>query len=112
MSNNSYNDFKNGIKSDVKETGIGLLLIGGVVLLACVLLGALTFAIQDTTSDSSTRFLVGGVSAAIILLMIFNRTARTRIAQFWIIVLVAIPLLFLVYIVLCMFYVTFTQSFK
>lgn len=112
MSNNAYNDFKNGIKSDVKETGASLLLVGGLILLVAILSGALLFAFKDTKSDDSTHFLVGGVAAIISLLLLFSPAARTLILQFWIIGLIAIPLLFVAFIALYILYIAFTQSFS
>ncbi|MFD0765812.1 hypothetical protein ACFQZI_13195 [Mucilaginibacter lutimaris] len=109
MSNNSYNDFKNGIKSDIKETGASLLLVGGLMLLACILLVVFLFAVKSTTIDVSTRLMLGGGAGIIGLLLIFSPTARVRIAQIWLFGLIAIPLLFVLFLVGYMFYTAFSS---
>ena len=109
MSNNSYNDFKSGIKSDIKETGASLFLVGGLMLLACIILVILLFAVKSSTIDSSTRLMLGGGAGIIGLLLIFSPAARVRIAQIWLFSLIAIPLLFVLFIAGYVFYIAFTS---
>ncbi|QEM10186.1 hypothetical protein [Mucilaginibacter rubeus] len=99
MSNNSYNDFKNGFKNDIKETGASLFLVGGLMLLGCVLFAVLMVAIKSTKIDLSTRFILGSGTILITALLIFSKSMRTRIAQIWLVGLIAIPILFLLFIV-------------
>ncbi|MGY3214033.1 hypothetical protein [Mucilaginibacter sp. HD30] len=110
MSNNSYNDFKNGIKTDIKETGAGLLIVGGAAISVILILTSLMYAFKSKDANTETRFLVGGIAAITGLLMIFSVKIRTLIFQFFVIALVAIPMLLLIYLVLAFFYVVIIQS--
>lgn len=109
MSNNSYNDFKNGIKGDIKETGASLFLVGGLMLLACILLALFIFALKSSSTDLSTRYMLGGGAGIIGLLLVFSPTARVRIAQIWLFSLIAIPLLFILFIAGYVLYIAFVS---
>lgn len=109
MSNNSYNDFKNGIKGDIKETGASLFLVGGLMLLVCILVVLFIFALKSSSTDLSIRYMLGGGAGIIGLLLIFSPSARVRIAQIWLFSLIAIPLLFMLFIAGYVFYIAFTS---
>jgi hypothetical protein len=93
MSENQYDNFKQGIKNDVNEIGASLLLVGGLMLLICVLLASLVVVIHSQSMSSSTKTisivgltLFGG-------LMIFNKKFLLFILKAWIILLVAAVIL-------------------
>lgn len=112
MSNNSYNDFKNGIKTDIKETGASLFLVGGLILLVCILVATALFAIKSKSTDTPIRYMLGGGVGIIALLLIFSPSARGRIAQIWLIGLVVIPILFILFLALYVIYLGFTEPIK
>jgi len=109
MNQNPYDSFKQGIKNDIKDTGASLFLIGGLLLLAGVLFSVLVWVAKNDRMDSSFRFFIGAVVTLLIGFMVFSRRIRTLVAQIWLVALVAIPILFVLFLIGYMFYGLFTQ---
>jgi hypothetical protein len=99
MNQDPYQSIKKGIKEDVKNTAMGFYLIGGLSLLFIVLLAGLMTALTSKHINDSTRVwtIIGVVGIASIL--IFSKNARTRILQGWLILLVAIPICFILFLI-------------
>jgi hypothetical protein len=93
MSNNSYDDIKNGIKTDVKEIGASLFLVGGLLILVVIMLTVLAVAINDKEIDANTRRLMGGGVVILGIFMIANKKVLTFILQVWLLLIAAVIIL-------------------
>lgn len=104
MSQDPYQSFKKGIKDDIKNTAMGFYLIGGLALLIIFLLAGLLTALTSKKMDDDTRmWVIIGVSV-FSLFLIFDKTIRIRILQGWLILLVAVPICFILFLIGYFFY--------
>jgi len=99
MSENQYENFKEGVKSDI-SSGIAMLFMGGgLFLLVLAMLTALYVALKADRMDTSLRILLGFGVVLLGGVMIFNKKVLNLILSVWLILIIAaifIPLLFLV----------------
>jgi hypothetical protein len=109
MRDDFYNSVKRGIKNDVKETGVSLFLVGGLVILVVVMLSLIITAAKNHKWSDSTRATVILINVVIGLLMIGSNKIRTLIVQIWLITLVAIPAVIVLGAIGMIFYDLFSK---
>ena len=113
MSSNPYEDFKQGIKDDVRSTAINLFGFIAVIMLliAFIVVFVVVFSKQSDTS-TSTKIIAGITMIAFVLIMVFNRRIANLILRGWMIILLIVVTLaicgFLGYIA----YLFFKEGFK
>lgn len=109
MSENQYENFKQGIKNDVRDYGLSIYLLGGLLILAGIMFSVLVVVIKDDKMDAGLRLSLGFGTVALALLMTFNARIRLFIVKAWILILVAIPFLLILILVGYMFYNVFSK---
>jgi uncharacterized membrane protein len=85
---NSYES----LKSDIKETGISLFLVGGLILFAIVVL-TIIVAVKNSGLDTGLKSLIIIGLVTVLALVTFNGNFRMWILGGWLILLVAIVVL-------------------
>lgn len=111
MSENQYENFKEGVKSDINSGIAGLFLGGGLFLLVIAMLTALYVAIRADRMDTSLRILMGFGVVILGGVMIFNKKALKLIWGIWLILLIAAVILPIFFLVGYMFYSMFKQPY-
>jgi hypothetical protein len=112
MSTNQYENFKQGIKSDINNIASSLFLIGGLLLLVVVMFTGLYVAIKDEKMDSSLRLLLGFSVLILGGVMIFNKKVLNLILGIWLILLIAAIVLPILFLIGYFFYQLFKQPYN
>lgn len=107
MSDNQYENFKSGIKNDIKETGASLFLVGGLILLVIILLTVIV-TVKNSNLDGGLKTIIIILSCVVLGLLIFSNKFRGYILGGWLILLAAIVILPVIALSLYLFYMAFT----
>lgn len=109
MSNNAYDDFKQGIKNDVRDTGASVFFAGGIIFLYFLLGCIVIFCFKKSDWSESTRFIVGTTCAILLAILIFNPNARAFIIKAWLLIILGIIFLPIAFCLLYLIYHVITQ---
>jgi len=103
---NSYES----IKSDIKETGVSLFLVGGLILLVIILLSVIIGVGQSNLHIELKTLIICSLSV-VTGLIFFNGKFRMWIVGGWLFLLAALPLLFILYIAISLIYYSITGQY-
>lgn len=103
---NSYES----LKSDVKETGYSLFIVGGLIILGLIILSAI-MGIASSNLDTGLKTIIICCLSIIMGLLIFNGKFRMWVLGGWLILLVSIPLLLVLYIIISLIYNSLTGKY-
>jgi hypothetical protein len=100
MSNNSYNDFKNGIRNDVRSYAINSFAALGALSFVFVMLFILGYVLYKPNGfTGTTKLITGSIVLCITCVLIFNRKAANFIYLSWLRLILYLAILLIV--VLC-----------
>lgn len=111
MSNNSYNDFKQGVKNDVTGLAHGLFAGVGLFLFILTVAGILIwFFLKENHYSVGVKSTVGITAFVLVLSMLLNRQIGNVIYLLWLRLLLLIFILFCLSCIGVIFYVMYTLT--
>lgn len=108
----NMNDNKNSyesVKSDIKEAGTGLFLVGGLILFVIVVLSVIV-AVKNGGLDPGLKILIIAGLTILLGLVVFSGKFRMWILGAWLIFLVALIALPMIGLGLYFIYMAFTMK--